>query len=243
MMDVQYGALLHQKGALVFPKNYPVPSRQAPGVVFLHGGAWFAGDYTDSHCLPRAQYFVGMTGLMAFAANYRLVTPSDYGIFDAIMDDIDAAVAYLAGQQCVDPAKMFTVGFSAGGNLAVSYGAHRNAAVLPTTVGAPIDLEAWLAWQDEAGRNSYLAMWEKLYGSPTGYIDMSPVQMVGPASLLLHGQSDNTVPAQINQAYAANQVALGIPTRLLELPGDHALTGQEDTIFSELLRFIIIGDD
>lgn len=94
------------------PAGLAAPS---PGLVFLHGGGWVAGDLDthDGFCRRLA-----LTGrLRVVAIDYRLAPEHP---FPAAVDDSIAAFRWVAKEAeslGIDPAKIAVAGDSAGGNL------------------------------------------------------------------------------------------------------------------------------
>ena len=118
------------------------------------------------------------------------------------------------------------------------YAIERNSNLKPTTIGSPIDLEAWIDRIKGAGdATDLLNVFNYLFGDPEGFIKHNPRTVVGPRVLMMHGDQDWLVPADINRLYFEEQEPL-CGSKLLSFPGDHAIHGQEDLLFSEWLRFI-----
>lgn len=97
------------------------PARQAPLVVFVHGGGWSRGDKrmmvgSDKLAHWRAQ------GYAVASVNYRLVPEATV---EQEAEDVAAAVAFLkarSGELGFDPAKIVLVGHSAGAHLVALVG-------------------------------------------------------------------------------------------------------------------------
>ena len=89
---------------------YPVDAKDAPVVVWFHGGGIEGG---NKHIDPELQN----CGLVVIAANYRLLPKAT---IDQCLDDTAAAIAW-AFKHCAeyggDPKKIFVAGHSAGGYL------------------------------------------------------------------------------------------------------------------------------
>jgi acetyl esterase/lipase len=87
-----------------------------PTLLYLHGGAWAAGDKSDM-AVERLMPLVGH-GFAVASANYRLVPSVTY---PAPVHDVKAAVRWLranAAEYSLDPDRIAIGGASAGGHLA-----------------------------------------------------------------------------------------------------------------------------
>lgn len=91
------------------------PDISNPGVILIHGGAWFAGDKTND--IIHAKKLAKM-GFVVMVINYRLVPKHP---FPAQIEDCYLAQEWLnsnANQLGVNPDQMGVWGYSAGGHLA-----------------------------------------------------------------------------------------------------------------------------
>jgi acetyl esterase len=96
-------------------------SERRPAILWIHGGAWVAGD-TGVHT-PHARYFANR-GMFAANVAYRLASPGKVTVADCLAD-CRAAVRYLrehAEKLGIDPERIAVAGDSAGGHLAASLG-------------------------------------------------------------------------------------------------------------------------
>lgn len=85
------------------------------GVLFIHGGAWFAGSKGE---YTQAAKRLARSGYVASTINYRL--GSD-GVYPRAVQDCLCALSYLrkhAAEYDLDPDRVAVVGYSAGGHLA-----------------------------------------------------------------------------------------------------------------------------
>ena len=92
------------------------PERNAPALVFYHGGGWVIGDLDTHDGLCR--HLANRSGGVVVAVDYRLA-PEDP--FPAAVDDAIDAFTYVAAQAStlgLDPHRIAVGGDSAGGNLA-----------------------------------------------------------------------------------------------------------------------------
>ena len=128
--DRPYGdPALHQTMD-VYYANPTAPSLR-PAVLFIHGGAWIAGDKSNAfqtQTMDRApRYLADTTGWVAFNMNYRLagddvVAGDTKSAYKDQPDDVRAAVLWIkqnADTYSIDRNRIALVGHSAGGNLAL----------------------------------------------------------------------------------------------------------------------------
>ncbi len=139
--DMAYGTHERQVVDLFIPDN---ASGDLGLVLFIHGGAWIAGDkesYTGG-----MEYGATSLGIATASVNYRYIS-EDVDILD-ILDDIDAALAEIkkkGNEVGVNINKVLLTGDSAGGHLSLLYAYARKdtAPVTPVAVvsnSGPTDL-------------------------------------------------------------------------------------------------------
>jgi acetyl esterase/lipase len=211
---------------LYFPPKMDAPQ---PAVVFMHGGGWSEGDKrqgVDVFSGLVEQYFV------VASLNYRLAP--EY-IYPAQIVDVKCAVRFLranAAAYGVDPARIGSMGTSAGAHLAAILGLTDETAgwdlgphleqssqvQAVVTFFAPIDLT-----QDFVGIHS--AIDAGVFGpNPSASLlaEASPIKYVtaGDAPfLLIHGAQDNFVPPTQSQLLYDNLLAAGVPAELVFVQG------------------------
>lgn len=96
-------------------------SKDAPLLVFLHGGGWSGGDKADELASPKIKHFRAR-GFALATVNYRLVP--EVPVADQVQDAADA-VGYLAAhgdRLGIAPRKIVLMGHSSGGHLAALLG-------------------------------------------------------------------------------------------------------------------------
>ncbi len=232
------------------PAAHPAaPSTGLPLVVFIHGGAWLAGDRHVG--APFLEFFTTLAtrGYAVASIDYRL---SGEARFPAQMADVAAAIAFLrrgADEPAdrIDPTRIVAWGESAGGLLAALAGtgcASRARAREGCIEGAV----AWYGVFDmttiadqarvaHAGSRDLATAPEwRLLGcvGPACHPDLlrsaSPALSVGPSTppmLLVTGDGDRVVPFQQSVEMAARLEAAGIVRELVVMPGlDHNLAGR-----------------
>jgi acetyl esterase/lipase len=116
--DIEYvpGGHERQKLDLYLPQGAD-PNGPRPLIVWVHGGAWLAGDKGRPPALP----FVN-EGYAVASIGYRL---SQHAIFPAQIEDCKAAIRWLrvnAGKYGYDPNRIGAWGASAGGHLVALLG-------------------------------------------------------------------------------------------------------------------------
>lgn len=197
----------------------------APTVVLVHGGYWRPG-FDRSLEDPVAQV-LAEAGYVVWNVDYRA---SDVP-WPATLVDVAAAHDRISGHPRVDPARTAVVGHSAGGHLALWLASRRRlpqgaagsapAAPIPRLVVAQAPVAALaLAAQEGLGEGAAVALVD---GTPTEvpdrYAVTDPVALAptGVRTVLLHSETDGTVPLSQSEAYVTAD-----PSAVLErVPGDH----------------------
>ena len=227
-----------------------------PGVVLVHGGAWTSGSRS---ALPRWDAALVGAGAVVMDVEYRLGGPD---LWRAQPADVACAVGWLAARAArfgVDPARISVVGQSAGGQAALLAGWSPD--VTPScdvprvrpwrvvAVAAPTDLRA-LDRTRTPDRVAAFGDVRALTGGapsdvPQVFAAASPVTFAGhrgPATLLVHGRSDEVVPVAQARAFAAATRAGGGDVRLVEVPyADHAFDVAWGAPGTQLTRALVTG--
>jgi acetyl esterase/lipase len=184
---------------LVADFHKPDSATPTPAVLLIHGGGWTRerrGDMDGiARILARRGYFVMNT-------TYRL-TP-DWK-FPAQSEDVAEALRYLranAARFNLDPDRIATFGYSAGGHLAALAGMDRRNRVKAVVAGgAPADLSYW-----PEGELTMQLLGGPLKGNENLYQKASPVWQVrrgSPPVFLYHGTADDIVPPAHPEALVA----------------------------------------
>ena len=202
-----------------------------PGVILIHGGGWAGGNKSDMGWHAR---HLARGGYAVMAVQYRLAPQHQ---FPAQIVDCQEAVRWFrrrAADYQLDPARLASFGYSAGGHLACLLGtagpddcfdtpatpaheqqARKSPARVQAVVagGAPCDLRVV---PPDAG---FLAYW--LGGTrrelPALYRRASPIIAVtpdDPPAFFFHGERDTVVPRWTAEHMRNRLVAVGVPTEL-----------------------------
>ncbi len=207
-----------------------------PVVVFIHGGAWLAGDKRGGRemLLP----LVESGDYAGVSVGYRLTGEA---IWPAQIHDCKAAIRWLranAQQFHLDPDKIGVMGTSAGGHLVAMLGTSGDVPALEGTLGEHLTLSSRVTCVvDLFGPTDLLAMGgshnnpnspeSKLVGGavqdhPKVAREASPNTHISKGDspfLLIHGTNDNTVPFSQSQLMHDALKAGGIPTTLIPVQG------------------------
>ncbi|GGE15354.1 lipase [Aureimonas endophytica] len=105
------------------------PERDAPALLYVHGGGWVIGDL-DSHD-DICRWFANLGQCVVLCPDYRLAPEHP---FPTALDDCLAALRFLGAateELGIDPARIAVAGDSAGGNLATVLALHHGRDGLP----------------------------------------------------------------------------------------------------------------
>lgn len=159
--------------------------RDAPVLLFVHGGGWSIGNRSGVNSLPA---FAERHGFLLASAGYRLAPEVDAG---GCAQDVAACAAWLiekAGQHGGDPKRIFVAGHSAGAHLAALIGidqqylgAHGHtpvalAGIIPID-GAGYDAAAQMEYLGER-RGMLPDMYRQAFGDRAA--ELSPTRLVKP---------------------------------------------------------------
>jgi acetyl esterase/lipase len=230
-----------------------------PVVVWVHGGAWWAGSRKGGpgRILAGHGYFVA-------SIEYRL---SGEAKFPAQIEDCKCAVRYLrahARKYNIDPDRMGAWGSSAGGHLV---------ALLGTSGGAK-DLEGKGGWEDQSSRVQAVCDWfgptdfpkmgrphedtnspecQLVGGTLTDKADVvrtaNPITYVSPDDppfLVMHGENDNTVPINQSELLCEALKNTGVEVTLVRVknaghgfgaPGGQPIAPSQAEIRQQVVKF------
>jgi acetyl esterase/lipase len=218
-MRHRYGPHFHQFADLHLPGD----DGPLPVAVLLHGGFW-----REQHSLDLddglARDLAGR-GWAAWNVEYRRVGEVSGGGYPVTLEDVAAAVDFLAGLDApLDLQRVVAIGHSAGGQLAL-WAAARDDAVVPlagvVAQAGVTDLRA--AERDPDGEEA-IAKFLGGYAAdvPERYADASPIERlpIGVPQLLVHGTEDVRVPVDMSRRYAEAARAAGDDVELVVRPGE-----------------------
>ena len=209
---------------LAMPKVVP-GAKPRPAIVFIHGGGWREGSYTDENTECREW---AKRGYVCLAVGYRL---SGEAPFPAAVEDCKCAVRWLrahAKEYHVDPYHIWVMGHSAGGHLALMLGLTTIEADLegdgphmdqPSGVQAvmsdcgPMDLEIFyrVFWSGPQLVNQFLPGSKETLAqrmkkaSPVTY-----VRRRSPPILIFQGGDDNAISPEEGDSFVVKMREAGV---------------------------------
>ncbi len=116
-------------GDLFLPETDP-PPQGFPVVLTIHGGGWA---FSAKESFEGVSLFLAANGFAVFNINYRLAPANRY---PACVDDTLKAARFLLQHEHLKPSKIYLVGGSAGGHLALMAGL----SLPPESVGAIVSI-------------------------------------------------------------------------------------------------------
>jgi acetyl esterase/lipase len=237
-----------------------------PGIIYIHGGGWRAGNKNDvKELLP----LLAENGFVVASIEYRL---SGEAPFPAQIEDCKCAVRWMrahADEYGIDPNRIGVVGLSAGGHLASLLGTTPNVA----------DFEGSGGWQKESSRveavvdvsgpeDLLLATKEIVDSGETGPLELadpessasalshllggpleerfalaqkaSPIDYVSASSppfLIIHGNCDTLVPLEQSRKFYEALKLVGVPADLVIVEGMHHMM-PGDELDSRIIEFL-----
>lgn len=198
-----------------------------PGILLIHGGSWRAG--SKNMFQPFLSGF-GEAGFVACAVQYRL---SPKHKWPAHVDDVKAAVRWMrdnARDLDLDPKRIASLGFSAGGHLALMLG------VMDEEEGkTPFKVQTVINWfgptdltkLDSKTVREFLGA--RLDEKPEVWKGASPLNHISPDDppvLTLHGRKDRLVPvSQATRLHAALKKAK-VESKIVLMDAGHGWGGK-----------------
>jgi len=221
---------------LFIPGN---PTKPLPVVVWIHGGAWKAGDKKFCPAMPLLN-----RGYAVASLNYRL---SQEAIFPAQIHDCKAALRWLranAQKYHLDPNRIGVWGGSAGGHLVALLGTSGGVKELEGDEGNLKYSSRVQAVCDWFGPSDFTSIRSQAADGPVAAllggiaseakqkaILASPVTYVNKANppfLIMHGDKDPTVPFQQSELLYDKLKKAGVDVTFKPVPGaGHGFGGSE----------------
>lgn len=187
------------------------PSDRRPAMVFYHGGAWRAG---SPSAFSRQSAKLAERGMVALSVQYRLTSQPGVTIADCVKDARSAFrwVRAHAVELGIDPARLAAGGGSAGGHLAAALATLEGPDDPQDDASVPLRPAALVLFNPALHLDSPRAAEAAALADVAALRAFSPFQHVSkghPATLILHGEDDTTVPIAGAREYAARVNELG----------------------------------
>ncbi len=226
-----------------------------PGVIFIHGGGWSAG---NRNAFRRQAAYLASHGFVCATIEYRLSKEAPY---PAAMYDCKASVRWMranAAHNRLNPDEIAASGGSAGGHLAAMLGTTGDVRSLEGDGGNArfsSRVQAVVAFN---GVFDFVSLWSRtkqpqavrdavlpfLGGAldqiPEVWLEASPVAHAGigcPPFLLLHGTADKTAPYQQSLEMQKALQDVGVRAELYAAQGaDHGFFNRPPYFEPTLLR-------
>ena len=217
-LDVRHALVFDAAHGLALDAYLPHAAAAAPIIVFFYGGSWEEGKRRWYRYVGDA---LASNGAIALIPDYRKF-PDVH--FPAFMHDAAHAVAWArdhAAELGGDPARIFVMGHSAGGQIAALLAADKR--YLAAVGMAPRDLAGMIG---VAGAYDFLPFVDdeaEIFGDdPRGRFDSQPINFIDgdePPMLLLQGGDDGEVTPQNAEAMSERVQAMGGHASLKIYPG------------------------
>ena len=195
-----------------------------PVVVWIHGGAWWAGSKEGCPAMPLLS-----KGYAVASLNYRL---SQEAPWPAQIDDCKAAIRWLrahAKEYNLDPARIGVWGGSAGGHLVAMLGVtgDKDSSVQAVCdCSGPIDFTTFDLKLPNQNNQITSPVVQLLGGADAvtkeKLVRASPITYVSAKAapfLIMHGDQDPLVPIEESKDFNAALQKAGVETKLVVLPG------------------------
>ncbi len=252
-VETRYGEVYVERDSGSLKADVYVPKGKGPfpGVVVIHGGAWYIGTRAQ---LSGVAQLLAQHGMTAVAISYRLAPRHK---FPAQIEDCKAAVRWMreqAGKLKIDPKRVGGFGYSAGAQLVTLLGTTDaddglegidNPQLGPSTRlqavaagGMPCDfrvmdrdsrrLAFWLGGsRREVGEQYRLA-------SPRAFVTDDD-----PPMFFFHGENDELVPLLSPEAMCASLKAVAVPAELYVVPNiGHIFAAMDQAALTKSVAFL-----
>ncbi|HZR57001.1 MAG TPA: alpha/beta hydrolase [Terriglobales bacterium] len=210
---IAYGTDPNQFGELRVPKT----KGPFPVVMSIHGGFW-RSKYTLAHFGHLCAALTAQ-GLVTWNLEYRRVGDHGGG-WPGTFEDIRSGYRFLAQiskKYGFDVDRSLVMGHSAGGQLALCLAGHEPSVKKAVSLAGVVDLQQ--AWELHLSNDAVV---ELLGGTPKEvpehYHEADPMRLKTSATQwLIHGASDDTVPASLSRSYAEKKKRQGEDVHYLEI--------------------------
>lgn len=236
LLNVSYGSATRN----IMDIHLPAKRDSAtPVLVFIHGGAWKAGDKTDLNNFVN-QLKKEFPGLAIANINYRYASNDSNIHHPQMMDDIKNAIGFLINnkQTYQIGTKMAISGASAGGQLSMIY-AYRyndfNNIKCVSNIFGPSLIRDWTWYSSNniwLGGNvgNILAEYVGQTWDSTAYAQVSPLQQIKtstPPTIIFHGNLDPIVPLYQSQWLNAELGKNSVPKEFHEYIAFHGFDANQ----------------
>ncbi len=214
--DIPYGPEERQKLDVYAPKGV----KDAPVLVFVHGGSWRDGDRSDYPFLGES---FANEGFVTVIISYRLAPQT---IFPGFVEDAALAIKWVkdnAVKHGGNSSRIYLMGHSAGAHISAlialdpSYlkavGLDRNVLSAVVGVAGPYDFEKFIGESPEL---------QQVFGPQANWANAMPINHVdgtNPPMLLLQGLADTTVDPVNATNLEAKIKAKGGRVEVVRYPG------------------------
>src|SRR5580704_16909137 len=253
LKDIEYGRA--GKHSLKLDLHIPDGTGPFAAVILVHGGAWVAGDRTNS-VQPLFQP-LSDAGFAWFSISYRLASDVMRNPMGAALqlgtaeNDVRRAVKFVkehASEYRVNPSKIVLIGESAGGQLASM------AALRPDPEGAVQGVVAFYTPSDLVSlvRSSSMIpdnVRDAVKGTSfddilmAGLKEFSPINYVSatsPPFLLIHGTDDNIVPVAQSERFCDQFRTAGAGCELFKVEGGgHGIRAWQSSRLTDYKPFMV----
>jgi predicted amidohydrolase YtcJ/pimeloyl-ACP methyl ester carboxylesterase len=239
--DVIYGRV--EGSALLADIAYPSSGDRLPAIISVHGGRWRAGNRTDASSIKVAQW-AGF-GFFAMSIDYRLVggSPAPASYLDTL-----CAIRWVhahAQEYKIDPARVYLIGQSAGGQLVSlvatlgdgpfkrsgGWDDARSDVRAVISVAGPYELNT-LSWG-----NLWTPVGEDVEAARKAASPMTHISAKMPPILIIHSDDDRSVPIQQAVDFAEAVKKAGVQTRFTHYT-DKGHMGITDDVIRDARAFI-----
>ena len=224
----------------------PDPAPRA-SILLIHGGGWTRGDKADPQYRDVCQW-LAKAGYPTFSVDYRL---DPAYTFPAALDDVRSAVSWLRdpaqlGRFDLDPARVAAFGGSAGGNLAALLGTTGTGPLTEgTRVAAVVDMSGPVDLTGADAKPGFIPVQLAFLGC-TAEADCPAARAASPifavsrddSPFFIANSTDELIPIEQSQRFAAALRAAGVPTTFVSVPGGlHSVTMLNRDLRAKILDF------